>query len=82
MSGLELHANSIMGRYISLLTKAFVSLKGEELGRMPTSRSYGNVEHAKGQRALRKKGLSASALTSIEHNLAKQSRMVNKLRYL
>lgn len=81
MSGLELHANSMMGRYISLLTKAFVSIKGEELGQMQTSRSYSGIEHTKGQRVLRKKGFSASALTSIERNLARQSRMVNKLRY-
>lgn len=73
----------MMGRYISLLTKAFVSLKGEEVAQMQTTRSSGAIERerTKAPRSLRKKGQSTSALTSLEHNLAKQSQIVNKLRY-
>ena len=82
MSGLELHANSMMGRYISLLTKAFVLLKGEEVGQMQTTRSYSGLERerTKTPRSLRKKGMSTSVLSSVEHSLAKQSQLVNKLR--
>lgn len=80
---MELHANSMMGRYISLLTKAFMSLKGEELGHVETARSHSSLEKERPRvRTLRKKGFSASTLTTIERNLARQSRMVNKLRYL
>ena len=82
MSGLELYANSMMGRYVSLLMKAFVSLKGEEAGHVQTTRSYSGLERerTKAPRSLRKKGVSTSALTSIEHNLTRQSQIVNKLR--
>lgn len=84
MSGLDLHANSKMGRYIGLLTKAFISLKGEEMGQIQITRSYSGLEkeRTKASRSLRKKGISASVLTSVEYNLAKQSRLVNKLRYI
>lgn len=83
MSGLELHANSVMGRYISLLTKAFMSLKSEQTSQMQATRSYAALEkeRTKAPRSLRKKGVSASTLTSLEHSLAKQSQLVNKLRY-
>lgn len=82
MSGLELYANSMMGRYISLLMKAFVSVKSEEPGHVQATRSYSGLERdrTKAPRSLRKKGVSTSALTSIEHNLARQSQLVNKLR--
>ena len=82
MSGLELYANSMMGRYVSLLMKAFVSLKGEEEGHVRATHLYSGLERerTKPPRSLRKKGVSTSALTSIEHNLARQSQIVNKLR--
>ena len=82
MSGLVLHANSMMGRYVSLLMKAFVLLKSEQTGHVQATRSYSGLEkERRASRSLRKKGVSTSALTSIEHNLAKQSQLVNKLRY-
>ena len=73
----------MMGRYVSLLTKAFVSLKGEQTAQVQATRSSSGLERerTRAPRSLRKKGVSASTLTSIEHNLAKQSQIVNKLRY-
>lgn len=81
-----MRANSVIGRYISLLTKAFMLLKGEEeigKGQMQVTRSYSTIEKERNKaRTLRKKGQSTSALMSIEHSLAKQSQTVNKLKYV
>lgn len=84
MSGLELYANSMMGRYVSLLMKAFVLLKDEQVGQIQTTRSHSALdrERTKAPRSLRKKMLSTSSLTTVEHNLAKQSQLVHKLRYI
>jgi len=77
MSGLEIHANSMLGRYISLLTKAFVPQQGDE------ARGYRSTTAAsKVRRTLRKGHKSASTLTTIERDLSKQSRLVNRLKYV
>ena len=80
MSGLEVHTNSMLGRYISLLTKAFVPHRGDEVhgGRSTAALER---ERPKARRILRKGHKSASTLTTVERDLSKQSRLVNKLRY-
>jgi len=84
MSGLEIHANSMLGRYISLLTKAFVPQQGDEGSKMHSSRSTAALERewSKARRTLRKGHKSTSTLMTIERDLSKQSRLVNRLKYV